>query len=162
MQKLHKEINGMQERPGIINRTLNAIAYPVSLAVGWVYAHISARNSLYDTVKYNDEFHKPIRQPHWDNVKNILSKHGNVAAEIAQEHAKFSRETTQFFKSRGFHNTFDYFKGISSQQKLDSVMSFFTAAGISLGVMLTIADNKSLFERFTRRQRQDSGGDIQK
>lgn len=140
--------------PGTFGKALKVLAYPLSATIGAAYAHIHARNKLYDLLKFTPEIDK-ARHEHWDRLNSIVASTTDIKETLSAEHSRYSGKVTQFFRERGFHNTFDYIKGLQHNQKIETALAFFTAAGISLGVMLTIADHKSLLDRFRPEHKPD-------
>ncbi|MDE3061374.1 MAG: hypothetical protein KGJ06_10225 [Pseudomonadota bacterium] len=156
-----RQENG-DKSPPLLTRALRVVAWPMSVAIGWWWGNDSARNSLYDTLKHADKFKEPIRRKHWDNVNQLvddgLARNVSIVASLGEEHAAFDGKTAQYMEKLGFKpwNTLSYLRGVHKNEALKAIMTGFGAGGIALGVMLTMAENKSL-EKLLLKKEQDEG-----
>ncbi len=141
-----------------VSKALEIAAWPISAAIGWWWGHDHLRNDLYDTLKHAKDFEKPIRQKHWDKISEISVASGDITRKLPQEHKVFNAEVIEYFRPRGFKNTLDYFRAAPRNGKIKAIMTAFGAGGITLGVILTLAENKGLQQLFSRKEKETDHG----
>jgi len=135
-------------------KALEVVAWPLSVAIGWFWGHEHLRNNLYDTLKHAEDFEKPIRKRHWDKVNDISVAGGDITEKLPAEYKMFDAKVTEYFRPRGLRNTMDYFRAAHRNEKIKAAMIAFGAGGFTLGVMLTLAENKSLQDLFSRKENE--------
>jgi hypothetical protein len=139
------------KEPSALQKTLKVLAYPVAAVTGGVYAHKHARNSLYDTLKSLGAFNYEI-SAHKSSGETLVRTTTNLKGKIRPGSIKYNDDVTTILKNRGFNNTIDYFRELHPNQQFETLVTAFSAASIALGVALTIADNRSIIDRFSKHR----------
>jgi hypothetical protein len=147
---MHEDKPQQSEKSGAINKTLEFSAYPLAGVAGTYALHSAVSNTLYDTLKKQGKLDKLS-----DNINNFIAETGGsnqakTAEKLSELHKINTRDYKNRLKELGFKNFKQQYDGLHSNQKLNSVVSAFTAAGITLGVILTIAKNTSLMEKLDK------------
>jgi len=145
-----------ENQPNPFSNTLKMMAYPLSVAIGWYYGHVTIRNKTYDRIKRYGGF-DDILPNHVKNMEELVRPHGelrNITHEFAPLHGEFTGKISQRMRELGFKNTHDYMKGLHHNEKLEAALTAFTAAGITLGVILSIADSKTMLNMMNPEEKE--------
>jgi len=130
------------------NRVLGIAAYPVSIVTGLFYAHDHVRYASLKKFRRHGEF--LTNSDEWDKVKakiknGIESEEGvDIKDDIITIGEKFTEEADKKFAKIGYKDWLDHFTTLNRYDKVDVLEKFGTVSGITLGVLLTIANSKSL------------------
>lgn len=157
MAKENKNSIVAEERDGIISRAIKVAAYPISGLVGFLYTKNYVHSEFYDNIKetaLNKE-----RMARDAKVAEMFPPPGvtkDIKNDLSQLHKEYWATTTQRFEEAGYHNTWDYLKGLHANQKWEAATTFLTAAGITLGVLLTVAENKQLRSLLAYKEAEES------
>ncbi len=143
------------EKPSFINKAAGFLAYPVSAAAG-IYAFISSvDDKLYDTLRKNITSLSDKLNENKETFKNSIA---NDAKKTAEELPKFHKNNSDIYKGeleeRGINSFWKKFNSLHKNQKIDSALIGFTATGIGLGVLLTIANSKGLMDKINEKEKE--------
>lgn len=156
-------------KPNALQRALRVLAYPIAAATGAFYLHKSSRNAIYDILKKRDEFknvtdtegniiEKRAEQHLADDYKTITAdaeklegaQKGRIQGKLRGILTKNSGEITEHLHARGYKYTHQYFADLPLIPQIEIGVAAIGAATVALGVVLSIADNKSLVDKLTR------------
>lgn len=138
-----------EEEKQAFGKVANVAAYPVAAGAG-AYAFTSVVDSELrkNLIKIGalDEL-----DTHLEKFKdNRIEKAKYI--DTAKDMIDFHKERTEIFKKAQVENGYDsilkkYNVGLHEQQKLKAIRSGISVTGITLGIILTIANSKSLMSR---------------
>ena len=142
------------------SKTVKTLAVPASLGAGLFYGYTSVRDKFYDKLRNLGAFSeaKSLRLqkaqeifPEWGVAKDISNElnalNNSHAADIDKRIAEL-----------GYNTMTKRFNSLHANKKVEVVINAFTAAGIALGVMLTVADHKSLFGQVQDKAKEGDSG----
>lgn len=152
---------------GKLQSALKALSYPVSTILGVFYANSKVRNESYNNLRGMGAF-DDLRAHRDRQAQNLLEASGihpadhtrtmidpQRAKQFSSGHAAIDAEYAEAINQRiadlGYTNMWKRYKALHFNQRLETGMRFFTVAGASLGVILTIANNKHLMDKLNER-----------
>lgn len=135
-----------EEVENIFSKMLKLVAYPVSAFSGYVFSKQIIRNATYDNLKYTGAF-EDIREPHYKRLNDVTKRFMNkepvdVIGETGQLHEAFKSRLSERIEEMGLGTLKKQWEFIHTTQKQNAMLTGFTAAGISIGALLTMANNK--------------------
>jgi hypothetical protein len=139
--------NQYDDTSAFLTKTLKLLALPLSAVTGLFFGHTFVRNKSYDNLKNLGAFDAE-RNARLKSAQEIYPKWGDtkdVTSEIKELSRNYSKRMDDRIADMGYETMGKRFKLLHRNQKFDAVMQFFTAAGVMLGVVLTIADHKNIF-----------------
>jgi hypothetical protein len=151
MDDTQTEKSHLAKPPSAVEKTISALKYPIVAASGIIFGHRYARNALYDTLKNRKVFkdhEEALDTAVSDAVKEAVATSGSLKGKIRPLSKNYNKAVTDFLKEKGFKNTIDYIAELHPNQQFDTALAAFSAASITLGVILTMTQNKSLFDNF--------------
>lgn len=133
---------------GWLDKAIDLVGYPIAAFIGYKAATLAIRKSLYK----NYASAGGVRDIQGEHKKELLEsfssaiKTGNAHAPEAWEAANESYRAAlkERFHEAGFNGISKMWRGIHPNQRWDAIAYAAGAAGVSLGVMLTLANNISL------------------
>ena len=136
------------DQPNAFARGIKVIAYPVSGAIAWIFGQSKSRHESYGNIKNAGAFTEG-RNRRNNEIAEILNSHDktDVAQKLSDAEKRYSKYVDKRFAEIGLSGRWARFKSLHPIQKMETGLTAFTAAGISLGVLLTIADSKSLLSK---------------
>jgi len=150
-----------KESPNTFRKTVKLLSLPASLAAGSFYAYAMIRNLSYNNLRNKGVFND-IRQENVAAVSTLLPSSGpykNIVEEVEIINRASSAKIDTRIAEMGFNSVSKRFKLLHNNQRVETMLGAFTAAGVALGVMLTIADHKNIFGIFSNSKDKP---DIQK
>jgi len=152
-QSLPPKVEKEEKAPSLLSRALGVAAAPVSLAVGLFFGHSRTRIDSYNNFKKRGMFDdlKLERDAKVKEVFTTLSSTEDVTKELQAIDSAYSLKVDERMPAKGYTNILKRFNSLHYNQKLETVLTAFTAAGISLGVILTIADHKLLRDGLSQK-----------
>ena len=133
-------------------KALNVAAYPIAAAAGGVFLKSTVDDKLYDNLKSLNQL--PELAEHKTAFRS--AQMGEQAAEnLTKFHKEFSKIYDEKLHKLGFTNFTKRFNGLHSNQKFDALIHGATAVGVTLGVVLTIANSKFL-DKFNHKDKDKS------
>ncbi|MDX2113404.1 MAG: hypothetical protein SFW63_06705 [Alphaproteobacteria bacterium] len=84
------------------------------------------------------------------------AEHSSVTSRLAKNFHNYRHEVREFFEDLGIRNLRDYTKVTHRNQKVEAAVFALTAAGISLGAVLTLSNSKGLMDMLTTKDRSRS------
>ena len=142
------------EQQSELSKGLEFAAYPLSAAVGVHFVNEEINDQLYNNLKSLKLL--PQVNRHLEHFRsNAASMGAETAGKLPEFHEKFTSLYNDRLKGLGFTDFNKRYEGLHSNQKLDAIIKGFTAAGVTLGVMLTIANAKGLMDKVRRKDDQD-------
>ncbi len=127
---------------------LNAAAYPVSGAVGAYVAGKDIYDSSYETLR--EPMFSKQRADLMKKIEELAtnsdgSPNPNAKDEVVKMREQYDKSRTEFFKARGWRDIRDHFKTLPFSKKNRMAIDALTAAGVTLGALLLVANSKNVF-----------------
>lgn len=143
------------DKPSFINKAADVLAYPISAAAG-IYTFVSSvDDKLYDTLKKNiSSLETKLNSSKTEFQTEIEKNVTKTSEELQKFHGRNSDIYKNELKSRKIDSFWKKLKGIHSDQRTDAAIIAFTAAGIGLGVLLTIANSKGLMDKINAKEKE--------
>jgi len=156
MDKITESIAATQkeDNPHFINRMIKIVAYPISLAAGFLVTNTSVRDSAYQKAKKRGGFDDiEIKFGGKDRQDLVLKNSQLITQEEWLERAiknklSHSAAVQEKMEELGINRFASKWKYINRGNKQKAIIDGLTVAGISIGAILTIANTKSLTEFF--------------
>ncbi len=147
---MNQSVNTSEDKDASEIKALELAAYPAAAITGGVVLKSSVEDKLYDNLKRLNQL--PEISSHREAFKTTSVTMGEkVAIELPKFHAGFSKIYDDKLHKLGFTSFAKRFGGLHKGQKLDALMHGITAAGITVGVFLTVANSK-LLEKFSGKK----------
>ena len=145
------QMHTQTEKQGDVSKAIEFAAYPASALVGVHFVNEEISDQLYNNLKSLKLL--PQVSTHLENFR--IRAH-NMGADTAEKlpafHEKFTGIYNERLKDLGFTDFTKRYEGLHANQRLDAIIKGFTAAGVTLGVMLTIANGKGLLDKLKRKE----------
>jgi preprotein translocase subunit SecF len=179
MEKTGKEEVDVQiaAPPTGFQKALKVLSWPIAAVTGVFYGHRHARNSIYDTLKGQGEFE--VAREKRDSTINAEKVKAQDAAKIKAQAEKAAPETSKELEytlrgvvgkanreyekdvskalhKRGYKWTHEFVGDLSRTEMFETAAIAISAASVALGVVLTIAGNKNIIDRFTGGNQKDA------
>lgn len=137
---------------------IKAVAYPVSIYTGYEAAASVIRNQIYKNIAGTGIFEADKNtiktKPLGEVVNNPAHPlHTQLPDHLADLNDKYRVNVRNKFRTMGFNNIGDYWKGLNRNQMVDAIVVGMTVTGIVLGSMLTVANSKGLLDYFARKEK---------
>ncbi len=157
----HVENNGNPE--GFVAKAIKVIAMPIAAASGYWVAARRIYVNAYDNAKEHGLFRDLINGERKQGMERIGAKAVAAAKakteyEILEESIPFHKVHTdkvlERFKDVGLGSTRKRWGFLRTDQKQAAIIEFMTVAGIAIGALLTVANNKTISHLFSNEQEQ--------
>ncbi len=156
----HGDNNGNSEGNGFLSKAIKILSLPIAAVSGYWVASRSIFNHTYANVKDHDilsdltgkdtERHKKMTQIGKEAREAANSK---TMYEITEKsvplHADHYEKVLERFKYAGLGTTRKRWKFLRPDQKDAVLIEFMTVAGIAVGALLTLANNKTISHAFS-------------
>lgn len=140
-----------------LDKIVAGIAYPVSGVMGFIFGHGYVSHKSSDLLKTQGGLDKEIADVN-EKCRKLFPPSG-VFKDIKDEQRERRREFREAkdlrFKQLGYRNMLDRFNYLPYHQKLESIAVGITAAGVALGAILTISNNKHLLSELSEKDKPD-------
>jgi hypothetical protein len=143
------------------SRVLSIVAYPIAIAVGLTNGRLYIRQQSYEMFRRQGAWGdivantKAICERARNNAINgvlVDGKPVNARQEIRIARSNFTKKISEEFKKMGYTNVFHHYSTLSPNEKLRSVFAITAAMGVTLGILLTVANSKSLWLRVSEKK----------
>lgn len=148
--------------PSTFSKVLKVAAYPISATIGGFYWHTHVRNASYDRMRNTGNekggvFSDLLKWSHDKQQELLDMKVGSeeFPAKLKLINQEFSAKMTERFKELGYTSMYKRYQSLSRYVRTETMLTSLTAAGIALGVLLTAADSKSLFDTLGLSDKKD-------
>jgi hypothetical protein len=153
---------------GPVAKALGILAYPISAFTGFWVTRQSARSSVYDNAMFHD-LTADLRNP---LVEEAKAKGREAAATIKaggkvdfyemtkEMHQNFSKDIETRMEGATLGKLHKKWKFMMPHQKHKALIHGFTAAGISIGALLAMANSKTVSNLFLNDKDKDQGPSI--
>lgn len=149
--------------PGTFSKVLKVLAYPIAALTGGAFWHTHVRKSSLERI--NNMGTQP-GGAFADLVATRKAAHDALLAkpinpetfphELKTINQAFSQGQATRMEKMGFSTMLSRYKSLSRYTRFETALTAFTAAGISLGVLLTIADSKFLLNKINASDQDKS------
>jgi hypothetical protein len=161
-QDLKRDIEGRKDTP--FSKALKLLTYPVSALVGYKIMKSQIRDATYDNLKRYDAF-EDIRPAHHDQLHKMIERFQkgepvNILKETVRQQEKYQAQLTARFKELGLGTIEKQWEFIHKSQKQNVLLNGFTAAGITIGALLTMANSKSFVDVLDQSQENGASPEI--
>ena len=133
---------------GMFTKALKILAIPLAAAAGMVYGRSSVSDKSYEKLRNLGAFDH-LRGIRHDKARTFFKDWENgekdISTKINEMNFAHAKEVDARIAEIGYDSAYKRFMGLHPTQRREVVMGAFTASGIALGVILTIADHKHLF-----------------
>jgi hypothetical protein len=178
--------------PGWLSKALKVLSLPVSATIGYLFAKAHIHESAFSNMRKDKAFGKLEKRPKSpDNIldkrqhefEGMLAKHqaeresivqeglklieegknGDISKPLAESRKNFARAADSLMKKLGIRNFFDEWGITGPSAHNRAVMEGLAAAGIALGVIFSIASNKTIQQAFSKRdaeQKSEQGPSV--
>lgn len=153
-----------QEKANIVTRVLKVLTFPISAAAGFLVTHIEVRGHANKQAKQQraaDPIFDKIVQANDDaiaeNTRRFDAKEVTLKEfrALERENRKtYRRDADARMKQLGRGNFLGKFDYISRSNKNQALIEGITVATIAIGVLLTIADSKTLNNMFQKDENE--------
>ena len=160
------------QKTGILSKLLKVLTVPLAAGAGYWFGQTSIRDSAYDNAKTHGAF-DDMNKDHFSyngkstgkNYHDTLSEVGSEALKAVKNektfdivekashlHVEREAQVAKRLEQIGLGTLGKQWKFTSKYQRQQALMNAFTAAGITIGALLSIADTKMISQAFTRKQ----------
>lgn len=147
-----------------IKNMVELASYPASLAAGYLVARTDARRSVYKNVirhdkelqKIQDERAARYQKDLFEPMAKMPPGQFNAPTVVKEIEHDYRMNVKAHFEKLGFKTWPDYWRGMTHSQKINALALGSTLAGIAIGAVMMITQNKALSAMMDR---QDSGKD---
>jgi hypothetical protein len=139
---------------------LKVLAYPVSALIGYAFAKPLIHDGVYDNLKRYHAF-DDIRASHHAKLHEMIrdfngGKPVDVLNQTRSIKAAYESQLSDQFDRLGLGTLEKQWRFLDKTQQRNVLMTGFTAAGIGIGAMLTIANNKSVSALAQKKESEKS------
>ena len=153
------------EKDGFLSKAIKVLTLPVAAISGYWVAARRVYVNAYDNAKDHGIFKDLVngeRKRGLDEIgKEALDavaahKEYDILAKSVPFHETHNAKVLERFKAVGLGTTAKRWKFLRVDQKQAAMIEFMTVAGIAVGALLTLANNKTISHAFSNNEPQET------
>jgi len=148
------------EKSSSFNRILGIAAYPISAVAGLVQGRLHIRQKAYETFKRIGTWENEIKETREKVIKEMsLIDSGvknDIKKEIIEDRNDFTKAVGKHFKKMGYKHFWDMYGPLAPHEKAQVWEKGMTVFGVTLGVLLTVANSKSLISLINEKDTENN------